>query len=512
MASATASAAGPALAQRAANGADDRGQAGEELVAPPANPPFSWDWLKSQAAALAEKPYQPPNDDLSDTYRDMDYSLFREIEFNRERRLWRGEEGVAFQLDFLHRGALFKERVNISVVENGEARPVTYDAGMFNFRQAPQPPDGQDLGFSGFRVHNPINSPDVWDEFLVFQGATYFRAVGQGQFYGLSARGLALKTGDPTGEEFPRFTSFWIVKPQEGEEVLTIFALLDSPSTTGAYRFVTRPGRDTVIEVTGALYPRKELTHVGLAPLTSMFLFGPLNRTGFNDYRPQVHDSDGLEMLTGNNEWVWRPLGNYPTLQTSSFMDPAPRGFGLVQRAREFDDYQDLEARYERRPSVWIEPIGTWSNGQIELLEIPTDLEIHDNVVSFWRPSYRIAPGAPFTFAYRMRWTDRPKLPGGFLYAAESRGGRNFHHDRNLYVIDFVPEGGTLPNPQELSLEVSATHGKVEGPVLQTNPIINGLRATFLFEPEDELTEFRLQIMRGDKPAGETWLYRWIPE
>ncbi|WP_026378983.1 glucan biosynthesis protein [Afifella pfennigii] len=512
LAGATASLAPPAAAQQRGE-AVLSSTAGEGQASPAAQEAFSFDWLKQRAAALSQRPYQAPtNADLPQSYAEMDYSLFREIEFNRERRLWRGEEGLAFQLDFLHRGALFKERVDIFTVEGGVARPVLYDPGLFNFRAAPQPPAGLELGFSGFRVHNPINSPDVWDEFLVFQGATYFRAVGQGQFYGISARALALKTGERSGEEFPRFTAFYIVKPEPGEEVLTIFALLDSPSTTGAYRFLVRPGRDTVIEVTGALCPRKNLMHVGLAPLTSMYLFGPLDRTGFDDYRPQVHDSDGLQMLSGNNEWLWRPLGNFPSLQSSSFMDPAPRGFGLVQRARRFEEYQDLEAHYERRPSVWVEPIGSWANGTIQLLEIPTELEIHDNIVAFWKPSYEIAPGAPYTFAYRMRWTDRPKLTEGFLYAAESRGGRNLHQDRKLYVLDFVPEGGGQPRLDDLRLEISSTHGEVESPVLQPNPPIDGVRATFLFSPADEPTEFRLRLLRGDTPASETWLYRWIPQ
>ncbi|MBK1622373.1 glucan biosynthesis protein [Afifella marina] len=511
LAAAASSASGTAFAQRGASSDTPENPAPDIAAPPPNNNAFTWDGLKSQARALAERPFKEADDDLPAQYADLNYAQFREIEYRREARLWR-DEGLAFQLDFLHRGALFKERVNIFIVENGEAHNVAYNPAMYNFRQAPQPPEGVDIGFSGFRVHNPINSPNVWDEFLVFQGATYFRAVGQGQYYGLSARGLALKTGDPEGEEFPRFTTFWIEKPEAGEEVLNIYALLDSVSTTGAYRFVVRPGRDTVIEVTGELFPRQPLQHVGLAPLTSMFLFGPLNRTGFNDYRPQVHDSDGLQMLTGNNEWIWRPLANYPTLQSSSFMDPAPRGFGLVQRARDFQDFQDLEARYERRPSVWIEPIGTWANGQVELLEIPTDKEIHDNIVTFWRPSYEVSPGAPYSFAYRMRWTDRPKAPAGSLYAADSRAGRNFHDTSNLYVIDFIPEEGTLPAFDGLSLEVSANHGAIKGQVLQPNPLVGGVRATFLFEPEDQLTEFRVRLVANGEPASETWLYRWVPQ
>ncbi len=240
--------------------------------------------------------------------------------------------------------------------------------------------------FSGFRLRAPLNRAEHFDEFVVFQGASYFRAVAKGQEYGLSARGLALKTGDARGEEFPFFRTFWIERPRPEANTVVVHALLDSDSTTGAYRFTIRPGDPTVMDVEMTLYPRVELTHVGLAPLTSMFFFGPNDRVGIDDFRPAVHDSDGLAIWNGRGEWLWRPLINPETLQVSAFVDDNPRGFGLLQRHRAFADYQDLEAHYERRPSLWVETIGEWGSGAVQLVEIPSKSEYHDNVVAFWRP------------------------------------------------------------------------------------------------------------------------------
>ncbi|WP_445467023.1 glucan biosynthesis protein [Faunimonas sp. B44] len=467
--------------------------------------PFSRDWLLETAQALSAEAYREPNNALPGDLGDMGYDLYRDIRYRPEARIWAGTE-MPFTVDLFHRGFIYRDRVDIALVENGEARRIHYTPELFDFGKAPQPPADADVGFSGFRLRHPINAPDVWDEFLVFQGASYFRAVGQGQVYGLSARGLAIKTAAPEGEEFPRFTRFWIEAPGPQTREITIHALLDSPSTTGAYRFVIQPGVETVMEVEGTLYPRTELGGLGLAPLSSMFLFDATNRFRFDDFRPAVHDSNGLLMLTGNGEWLWRPLANPAELQLSAFRDQAPRGFGLMQRARSFDRFQDLEARYERRPSVWVEPLGDWGPGHVVLLEIPVDMEIHDNVTAFWRPADPLPQGEPWTCRYRLRWLQN--VEHELLAATASRSGLTMNQNRRIFAVDF--KSPNLPPIDTLTLEVGASAGEVVHPVLQQNPNDGTIRASFQLDPGNEaLSELRLRITADGKPASETWLYRW---
>ena len=360
---------------------------------------------------------------------------------------------------------------------------------------------------SGFRVRSHINSRSVWDEFLVFQGASYFRAVSKNTLYGLSARGLALKTAHPTGEEFPEFTRFWIERPSANAAGIVIHALLESPSTTGAYRFSVLPGTETVMDVTLTLFPRVALESVGIAPLTSMFLFDESNRSRIDDFRDEVHDSDGLQIMLDSGEQVWRPLANPTQLQISSFTSTAPRAFGLVQRSRRISDFQDLDAQYEQRPSAWIEPIGRWAAGAVELIEIPTDEETNDNIIAMWRPKDPIPAGKPWTTSYRLRWNEQPRALPATGRVSVTRSGPSLDGKRRMFVLDYSGTGRTI---EGLKVDVSASAGKISNVNLQPNPSTRGVRATFELAPGDaSVIELRLRLLRGDRPATETWLYRW---
>ena len=185
---------------------------------------------------------------------------------------------------------------------------------------------------------------------------------------------------------------------------MVVHALLDSKSAAGGFRFTIRPGSTTIFDVEMSLYPRVDMPNGGFGPLTSMFFFGPNNRADTQDYRPQVHDFDGLFILNGHGEQLWRPLSNPHTLQVSAFSDVNPRSFGLAQRERNFADYEDLESRFERRPSLIIEPIGDWGEGAVVLFEIPTNEEVHDNIVAFWRPKQPAAAKSEHYYTYRMHW------------------------------------------------------------------------------------------------------------
>lgn len=468
------------------------------------------------AGELAGKAYAAPQEEAPKGAEDLDYDQFRQIRFRRERTIWRGD-GLNFELQVLPTGWLFKAPVEINIVDGGGVRPLSPDNSYFDLgplagKLAPE----ARFGFSGFRITGPLNRPDLFDEIIVFQGASYFRALSRGQIYGLSARGLALNVGQAGGEEFPHFRRFWIEKPQAGASQIVIHALLDSPSVTGAYRLQVTPGSPTTIDVQSTLFPRRELANVGVAPLTSMFLFSGVNRARVSDFRPAVHDSDGLAIVNGWGEHLWRPLNNPRRLQTSSFLDQNPRGFGLIQRSRAFAQYQDLEARYERRPSAWVEPGAGWGPGAVELFEIPSEEEIHDNIVSYWKPAQPLSAGQAHAFNYRLAWpNDVPRSwPGAVVHATRSGliNGPQRRTGALQFVVDFKGLAGG-PAADLLTARVDASAGAASTPVVQANPEIDGLRVSFSFDPKGAASsELRLALQANDKAMSETWLYRWTKD
>lgn len=470
--------------------------------------PFEAQLVRQQARDLATRPYKPQSQPLPKALDALSYDQYRNIRFEGDRSLWRGQ-GLPFDLQLLHRGFLFRDRVNISLVADGKATALAYSRDLFKFEHGvPAPEVGVDLGWSGFRVHGPINRPDYYDEIAVFQGASYFRAVARNQVYGSSARGLSLKTGHSSGEEFPAFKSFWIERPRPGVNSIVIHALLDSPSAAAAQRFTVVPGEATIITVESTLYPRVDLDQVGLGSLTSMFFFGPNDRNGIDDFRPAVCDAIGLAMLTGNGEMLWRPLTNPRRLQMSSFADTNTKGFGLMQRQRSFFDFQDLEAQYEKRPSVWVEPVGAWGEGAIHLVEIPTREEVHDNIVAFWRPKEQLRKGTEYNHTYRLHWTwDTHERADLARFGLTRVGTRD---DRRHFVMDLL--GQRIKNVQATALraDVTASQGAVSNVVLQNNPNVGGIRLSFSFDPKGtDLAELRAVLTQEGVPVSETWIYRW---
>jgi periplasmic glucans biosynthesis protein len=482
-------------------------------AAAPETTAFSAADVLKQARALAAEKFVPPKGDLPKSFQELSYDQYRDIRFKQERAIW-SSEGLPFRVELFHRGFFFTDPVAISIVANGQARRVVYSPDLFTFGPSvPAPSEGPVTGFSGFRLRTPINRADYFDEFAAFQGASYFRAIAKGQGYGLSARGLALNTGAAEGEEFPFFRAFWIERPTPEASAIVVHALLDSDSTTGAYRLTIRPGDPTVMDVELTLYPRVELKQAGLAPLTSMFFFSPHDRIGTDDFRPAVHDSDGLAIWNGRGEWLWRPLTNPETLQVSAFVDNNPHGFGLLQRHRAFADYQDLEAHYERRPSLWVEAIGDWGSGVVQLVEIPAKSETNDNVVAFWRPSQPIPAQAEYRFTYRLHWCWTPPAMPARGTTAATRAGAGAEKGTRLFVIDFV--GGRLNElkpdvPVEPAITTSA--GSVQHSVTQPNLATGGWRVSFVLVPGSAaLCELRCTLKLGDELLSEVWSYRWTP-
>jgi glucans biosynthesis protein len=482
---------------------------------PPAKPqakpiptyPFTLDTLLEEAKRLAGSAYVPQRNSLPAAIDKLSPEQYRSIHFNPDAGIWRNEK-LPFRLELLRAAYNLPTTVKIATVEDGLAREIEATPAMFQMSGSLPAQLGKvSLPLSGFRVRSRINSNKVWDEFLVFQGASYFRAVAKSLLYGLSARGLAINTGEPAGEEFPAFTHFWIERPGPRAASIVIYALLESQSATGAYKFTVTPGAETATEVELTLFPRAEMRSVGIAPLTSMFLFDETNRGRLDDYRPEVHDSDGLQIATKTGEQLFRPLANPLQLQVSSFTREMPQGFGLVQRSRAQSDFQDFDAQYERRPSAWIVPKGDWGNGAVELVEIPSGRETNDNIVAFWRPAQPLTAGHPAQFAYTVNWCDEPPLPKGLGKVVATRSGASIDRKRRVFMLDIVGAGEKLDG---LRLDLNSSAGAISNATLVSNGELRGLRASFEIDPKDaELIEMRLRIMRGDTPVSETWLYRW---
>lgn len=388
---------------------------------------FSIDDVASKAKDLAGDKYSAPTSNLPSEFSEMKFADYQQIRFINERAYW-GKLKTPFKLSFYHQGMHFDTPVKINEVTATTVKPIKYDRTKFDFGSLKFDENAtKDLGYAGFRVLYPINKADKQDEIATFLGASYFRVVGKGQVYGLSARGLAIDTALPSGEEFPRFREFWIERPKAQDKQLVIYALLDSPRATGAYRFVLRPGKDAVMDVQARVFLRDKVSKLGLAPLTSMYLFGSNQPSEQHNFRPELHDSSGLQIHAGNGEWLWRPLNNPKHLSVSTFSVENPKGFGLLQRGREFSRYEDLDDRYDLRPSAWIEPKGDWGKGTVELVEIPTPDETNDNIVAFWNPETQPEVGKPLDFAYRLHWTmdeDEPARPEILLGQADHALGR----------------------------------------------------------------------------------------
>ncbi len=481
----------------------------------------------NKAQDLAKKPFQERQTLVPDFLTKMKYDDWRDIRFDSEQALWLKEK-LPFTIQFFHPGLYYTKTINIYTVDTATVQPVPFSPDLFKYGKNDfkdrVPPN---LGFAGFRVHFPINVETYRDEVAVFLGASYFRAVAKKQSYGLSARGLAIDTGLSSGEEFPSFTDFWIVKPEANAKKLTVYALLDSVSITGAYRFVISPGKETAIDVTSRLFPRKRVEKIGIAPLTSMFFYGEnVSQRPIDDYRPEIHDSDGLSIATHSGEWIWRPLYNPRTLLMTSFDAPDPAGFGLIQRDLEFGHYQDLEARYETRPSIWITPVGKWGAGRVELIQIPTDKEINDNIIAMWVPDRLPEKGQPIWFSYRMLWhypgPNRP--PAGRVVATRIAKGRN--DKTRMFVIDFAGERlDSLPADKPLTAVVNVEpRGKLIEQQLYKNSATGGWRLVFQIGFEDPsalekvlpavrrpVVELRAFLKLGDSALTETWSYAYQP-
>jgi glucans biosynthesis protein len=504
-------------------------------------------------------------------------------------RLWR-KKGLPFQVDFypqLNTNPQPHIAPEINYVDQKGSHRLPYSPTFFNFLNVsvnpPQPltfnpPLPSDLGYAGFYVRYPDmgigSNASSLDGFFSALGGCYFRVLAKEQVYGLSARGLAVNPGlFGKPEEFPLFTEWWLHQPAPTASELVLDALLEGPSITGAYEFHIRPGAVTSVDIHASLYFRQAVERLGIAPFSSMYLFAENAKNHFNDnVHPEIHDSDGVLMHNNADEWVWHPLQQQPFLQSYAFGDENPKGFGLLQRDRDFAHYQDLNAKYNVRPSVWVTPRGDWGKGDLSLVQLNSNDFNTDNVVLFWHPAKKIAAGdhldISYTIDFYMNDATRPPLayckqtlinnpappppavvppgqptapavvstpktnapaatppakptgsvpPGPHPPAppAPSAGKPNPTGTTPVqFLVDFIGNGiesiaANQPPDLDLTYDPPGTYLREES--VEKNGYDNSWRVTFTIIPFKHFTptNLRVRLVRDGKPITETWSYTW---
>jgi periplasmic glucans biosynthesis protein len=482
---------------------------------------FSFESVVEEARQLAAKPYAAPSGEgVTPALKDLGYDAYQNLRFRPEMSLWRGRPGF-YQVQLFPSGFLFREPIRLSIVAGDRAEAVAAKPEWFDWERSGIKTPPSPVPVAGFRLHFPLHKPGGEDEVAAFLGASYFRLIGREQVYGSSARGLAIDTAQQQRkEEFPAFRAFWLVAPPPESRELTVFALLDSPSVAGAYRFKLTPGTSTIIEVGATLFARNDVGLLGLAPLTSMFLVGENSPKRPADYRPEVHDSDGLQLETSRGERLWRPLNNPPALSISAFADTNLRGFGLMQRDRDFDHYRDTQANYQRRPSLWVEPIGEWGEGELRLIEIPSPAEKNDNIVVFWVRKAPLKKGERLEVSYRLhaladeaRLSPRGRAIGSTVVPANLPGSEGHSATARRAFVEFTGSDLAMLRPEQpVTGTVTLNAGKLLRAQAEKLPERQSWRLVFEFEPEGKTPiELRAALKLYDEPLTETWVYQWRP-
>ncbi|VTU26781.1 Glucans biosynthesis protein D precursor [Variovorax sp. PBL-H6] len=493
--------------------------------------PFSFERLVTDAKALAGRPYVPDTSLPAEVLQRIDYDAHGKIKYNPELAVFRDGPGQ-FPVTFFHLGRYFQAPVHMYVTEaasgDGFAREILYDSAYFTMpADSPARQLREGAGFAGFRLQESRLGDQkklAWqtNDWVAFLGASYFRAIGELYQYGLSARGIALDAAMPDRpEEFPNFTRFYFEPPANPEaNTMTVYALLEGPSITGAYKFVMQRTQAVVMDIEARLFLRRDVGRLGLVPLTSMFWYGEAIKPTAIDWRPEVHDSDGLAIWNGAGERIWRPLNNPAQTRASAFGDTRPRGFGLLQRDRNFDHYQD-GVLYEKRPSLWVEPLGDWGEGSVQLIEIPTDDEIHDNILACWVPKAPAKAGMSYQLKYRLHWTDQEPFPSPLARCIATRLGRGGEPGTQRpagvrkFMVEFIGKPlEAIPFGVKPELVLTASRGKFSYIFAEAVP--NGVpghwRAQFDFTAEGtEPVDMRLYLRNGEQTLTETWLYQYQP-
>ena len=496
-------------------------------LAPPAwAAAFGFDDVAREAQVLAQAPWRKPPP-LNARRANLEYDEYRKLRHRPDRSLWRAQK-LPFQMQFFTTGRTNTRALRLHEIVDGKSQPLIVRNADFDFEGVLNEPPQAEAPIAGWRLTYPMHRPDLQDEVAAFLGASYFRAIGQAQRYGLSARSLAVDTTGGSGEEFPELVAYWFERPQPSARDFTFYALLDGPRVAGAYRFVVTPGANTTVEVRARLFLRAPVATLGIAPLTTMFLHGENQPSPVGDFRPEVHDSDGLQIETAEGEWLWRPLTNPNGTFVTSFALRSPKGFGLMQRDLSFTSYEDAEARYELRPSAWIEPIGDWGPGRVELLQFHASDETDDNIAAYWVPSATPQPGVPVDIAWRVHWQSQAQRQPPGARVVQTRTGYGYSKvppppQRRKFVFDFAAPGSTaarlaaaaeLEDPPVEAVATTSANARLVRVNAYPNPGRGGWRATVEFDRIDpkQAVELRVFLRQGTTTLSETLSYAMAPD
>ena len=461
------------------------------------------------ARQLAKQPFKPISSDLPDPFKTLPYEAYAAIKPKPDARIWAAQQ-VGFIVEPLHRGFQYTNPIQLNLVDAGKSYRVVYETRLFDFGKLNPSPKIGDIGFSGLRLLK-TGSNGALSEVATFQGTNFYRALAAGQVPGLMARALALKVADPKGEEMPLFRQIWIEKPSAVTDVVVLHAVIDSESVAGAFRFTLRPGEATIIDIECSLFARKDVDNYGIASMSATHLLGYIDHKRFDDYRPNVCEVGGLQILTGADEWVWRPVSNRDELQISTFIDSKPHGFGCLIRDRNFESYLDEDQHWERRPSLWIEPLGDWVDGGVQLIEIPSQSDANDNILCFWRPKAPLKAGSETPFAYRQFWCWDPPDKPPLARATRSHAGTT--GKRTRFFIEF--SGDVLADDKRmagLTPTLTASSGSITMVRTFADRDRKAFRVLFELDPQNAgSSELRLVLEAQGKRISETWLFRWTP-
>jgi glucans biosynthesis protein len=473
--------------------------------------PFSEDLLDAFARRRADEPYKPPEKRVDEALASIAYDQYGRIVYKEDQAIWRNDAGPFWLEPYHTAGAFYSFPIELFSVEAGRAIKIPYSAQAFEFNPpAKQPATPAQSDFAGFHALGQIDKYGAFKDFLSFLGATNFRAIGTGQVPGVNARALAINTGQAGGEDFPLFRSFWIERPKPIDQSLVMHGLLDSVSAVGRFKFTATPGFETIIDTEAVIYPRRRIPYAGIAPIASRFFFGPGVPAKRRDYRPRVHDSEALSIVNGAGEQIWRPLINPERLQFSVFLDKGPKGFGLIQKERSFAAYQDLDQQFEKRPSLWIEPVGDWGEGSIDLIELPAPEEINENIVCFWRPKDGLGPGIGHRYRYRMHWCWTPPVDSKKATVQQTRVGESKTGDI-VFIVDFAnTDHCDGCNAAAIMANVTASAGEVRNVRIGPGPSAGTQRLRIEYASSGgDPADLRAQLLVDGKAVSETWIFRW---
>lgn len=487
---------------------------------------FTFETLVSMARNSARCEYKERVTPLPKSLQNLDYSQYNLMRYNIDSDLWANDD-LPFRVSFFPLGTtLYSLPVEIYEIDNETLiSKVPFSPKFFQYEDQvkfikDQMPE--DAGYAGFKLRYKPKGSSYPDEFAAFLGNSYFRIICDGSSYGLSNRGLAINTGvENVPEEFPAFEKFYLVKPSKGDESIIIYAFLNGRSVTGAYSFKITPGTEASVDVKSVLFLRNKVNLLCLAPITSMFWFTLGEPDNFYDYRPSVHNSEGLVLSDGKND-IYEPLTNYPfhKMINDDISCDSLRYFGLVQRDREYNRYMDPGVKYHLNPNCLIVPQNNWREGSLRLFVLPTLTEWMDNINLFWIPKTLPEPMEPINFDYKILYSlKEPKNTLSFVKYTNL--GQDLINCKNtIFALSFADKDAIIEKSKDIKIDLQVPSDVIIASPPSIEKIIFNDTWRVLFTLtihkklayEDKPFIIKCTLKDNGKSISEEWYFLWYPQ